>query len=148
MDYLRKNIVITGSGTRSFPASFVSPSNTAPPQLADIPGNNKLPGDPSNLLAPSLNAWYTVELLNNRADSGYATGIDNDGDLILRVTGHGPDGASAQVEWEVSAGNASATSVPCPGYGQKDMAENGAGDNDCLAAVSSGSTATYRPGGP
>jgi hypothetical protein len=146
MDYLRKNIVFA-SGNKTWPSTFVSPSNSAPPQLADIPGNNKLPGDPANLLAPSLDAWYTVELLNDRADQGFAAGTDNNGDLILRVTGHGPDGASAQVEWEVSAGNALATSTPCPGYGQKDMAENGAGDNDCLSAVSSGSTATYRPGG-
>jgi hypothetical protein len=150
MDFLRKNIVVVGgaNGARSFPAAFVSPSNSAPPQLVDIPGNNKLPGDPGNLFAPSQNAWYTVELLNDRADPGFATGTDTNGDIILRVTGHGPDGASAQVEWEVSGSNASAISTPCPGYGQKDMAENGAGDNDCLAAVSSGSTATYRPGGP
>jgi hypothetical protein len=148
MDFLRKNIVITGGGQRHWPSTFVSASNTAPPQLVDIPGNNRLPGDAANLFSPSLNAWYTVELLNNRSDTGFATGLDNDGDLILRVTGHGPDGASAQVEWEVSGNGASPITTPCPGYGQKDMAENGAGNNDCLAAVSAGSTATYRPGGP
>jgi hypothetical protein len=152
MDYLRKNLVITGT-TKTFPPAFVSASNANPPQLPDIPGNNKPPGDPANLFSSNQQAWYTVELLNNRNDtcpdtsSGYLTGKDCDGDLIIRATGHGPDGATAQVEWEINANSATSTNTPCPSYGQKDMAENGAGNNDCLSSVSSGSTATYRPGG-
>jgi hypothetical protein len=150
MDYLRKNLVISAGGTgttRTFPTTFVSASNAAPPQLPDIPGNNKLPGDPANLFSPSMQAWYTVELLNNRGDSGYATGLDTDGDLIIRATGHGPDGATAQVEWEINGNGALSANTPCPAYAQKDMAENGAGVNDCLTTVNSTTTATYRPGG-
>ncbi|HTJ44570.1 MAG TPA: hypothetical protein VL463_20840 [Kofleriaceae bacterium] len=147
MDFLRKNITISG-GSRKFPSTFVSASNAAPPQLPDIPGNNKLPGDAANLFAPQLQAWYTVEILNNRNDPGYATGTDLDGDLIIRSTGHGPDGATAQVEWEINGNGALSLSTPCPSYAQKDMAENGAGANDCLSTVNATSTATYRPGGP
>lgn len=146
MDYLRKNLVITGT-TRTFPPAFVSANNASPPQLPDIPGNNVPPGQPGNLFSTQQQAWYTVEILNNRNDAGYTTGTDTDGDLIIRATGHGPDGATAQVEWEINANNATSVNTPCPSYGQKDMAENGAGNNDCLSSVSSGSTATYRPGG-
>jgi Tfp pilus assembly protein PilX len=146
MDYLRKNIVISG-GFGTFPTTFVSASNASPPQLPDIPGNNIQPGQPGNLFSTTQQAWYTVELLNNRSDSGYATGVDTDGDLIIRATGHGPDGATAQVEWEINGNKAGSPTTPCPSYAQKDMAENGAGNNDCLSTVSSSSTATYRPGG-
>ena len=155
MDYLRKNIVISGNlGT--FPSTFVSANNASPPQLPDIPGNNIPPGQPGNLFSASQGAWYTVEILNNRSDTGtcpdgtingYANGKDCDGDLIVRATGHGPDGATAQVEWEINGNHATSPNTPCPSYGQKDMAENGAGNNDCLSTVSAGSTATYRPGG-
>lgn len=147
MDYLRKNLSFSG-GFGTWPQAFVSPSNSAPPQLPDIPGNNKLPGDPANLFSSSQQAWYTVELLNNRSDPAYATGQDQDGDLIIRSTGHGPDGATAQVEWEINGNRGLSVSTPCPSYGQKDMAENGAGANDCLSTVNATSTATYRPGGP
>ena len=73
MDYLRKNIVFDdGQGT--WPASYVSANNASPPILLEIPGNQKLPGDPSNLLSPSMNAWFEVELLNDRDDTlGFAT---------------------------------------------------------------------------
>ena len=37
---------------------------------------------------------------------------------------------------------------PCPSYGQKGMAEDGAGRNDCLTTVISTDVATYSPGGP
>ena len=155
MDYLRKNIVISG-GKGTFPSTFVSANNASPPQLPDIPGNNIMPGQAGNLFSPTQQAWYTVELLNNRNDTGncpdgtvngYANGEDCDGDLIIRATGHGPDGATAQVEWEINGNGAITPNTPCPSYAQKDMAENGAGNNDCLSAVSAGSTATYRPGG-
>ncbi len=148
VDYLRKNITFTGTPPRgTFPTTFVSPSNNAPPMLTDIPGNMKQPGDPLNLF--HLNAWYEVALYNNRSDvGGFAAGTDTDGQLIIRSTGHGPDGATAQVEWEINGNQATSPTSPCPSYAQKDMAENGAGANDCLAAVSAGTTATYRPGGP
>lgn len=147
MDYLRKNLVITG-GVGSWPSSFVSANNATPPVPADLPGNDKPPGDAANLLRPELGAWYTVELLNDRADPGYAAGADQDGDLILRVTGHGPNGATAQIEVEVNGNRLQSAATPCPSYGQKDLAENGAGANDCLGNVTPTSTATFHPGGP
>ena len=147
MDYLRKQLVITG-GTGAWPASFVSASNASPPRPADVPGNDKPPGDPANLLRPELGAWYSVELLNNRADPGFATGVDQDGDLILRVTGHGPDGTTAQIEVEIDGNKLQSAATPCPSYGQKDLAENGAGANDCLGTISPSSTASFHPGGP
>jgi hypothetical protein len=144
MDTLRKELTCSVGCT--FPSKFVSASNASPPKPTEIPGNQKQPGDPQNLF--KMNAWYEVEILNNRADPSFAAGADMDGDLIIRSTGHGPDGATAQVEWEINGNRATAASTPCPSYAQKDMAENGTGANDCLAAVSAAASATYRPGGP
>jgi hypothetical protein len=147
MDYLRKNIVFE-AGQGHWPDSYVSASNASPPILLEIPGNQKLPGDPSNLLSPSMNAWFEVELLNDHGDLGYTGGTESNGRIIIRSTGHGPDGATAIVEWDVSAAGANAFAKPCPSYGQKGMAEDGAGRNDCLSTIDSTQTATFTPGGP
>ena len=145
MDTLRKNINFSG-GFGTFPSRFVSPNNGAPVTPTEIPGNQKQPGAAGNLF--QSNAWYEVTLYNNRSDPGYATGTDQDGDLIIRSTGHGPDGATAMVEYEINGNKSTTSSGPCPSYAQKDLAENGTGANDCLSAISATSTATYRPGGP
>jgi hypothetical protein len=150
MDYMRKNVLKTGgSSQRTIPIAGMSAYNASPPSPPDIPGNQKVPGDPGNLFTPAMGAWYQVEILNNRTDPQYGTtGDDSDGILIIRATGHGPDGATAQIEVEINANPTQALNTPCPSYAQKDISENGAGANDCLSAVSSSSTATYRPGGP
>lgn len=121
----------------------------ATPSLVDqIPGNKRPPGDPGNLMSPEMNAWFEVEILNDRADPGYASGFDLNSRVLIRVTGHGPDGASAQVEWDVAVGAGGTLATPCPSYAQKGIAEDDAGRNDCLTSVNSTQTATYRPGGP
>jgi len=148
MDFLRKNIVFEPAKGGHWPNTYVSANNASPPILLEIPGNQKLPGDPSNLLSPSMNAWFEVELLNDREDLGFPTGEEKNGRIIIRSTGHGPDGATAVVEWDVSAAGANAFAKPCPSYGQKGMAEDGAGRNDCLSTIDSTQTATFTPGGP
>ena len=77
MDYLRKNININQNANppvKTFPKDFVSAGNASPPVLPDIPGNNAQPGDPGNLFRSSMNAWFTVDLLNNRGDAGFNAG--------------------------------------------------------------------------
>jgi hypothetical protein len=85
--------------TRCDPSTkFTAFLATSPPA---IPGNNIAPGQPGNLLSPDLQAWYHVEILNNRADPGFATNTDTDATIAVRVTGYGPDGATAIVEWDL-----------------------------------------------
>jgi hypothetical protein len=98
MDFLRTNC-----STQSLFAAWVEPSNTNPQQPADIVGNNKQPGQDGNPFDPDLDLWYTVEILNNRNDAQYAAGGDQDGIVILRSTGRGPDQTVAIVELEVYA---------------------------------------------
>ena len=45
--------------------------------------------------------WYEVSILNNREDPGFAAGTDDDGTVILRAVGHGPDQTIVAVEAEV-----------------------------------------------
>jgi len=79
-------------------SAFVTPSNVAPVSPAAIPGNNVVAGAMGNLFSADMHAWYAVKVLNNRDDTGYASGLDQDFSIIIAVEGHGPDGAVAQVE--------------------------------------------------
>jgi hypothetical protein len=67
--------------------------------------------------------------------------------VIVRATGHGPNGATAQVEWEVKSNFTGGTVAHCPSYGQRGLAEDGAGRNDCLSVIDSTVFETYTPGG-
>ena len=143
MDYLRRNIDTTTKWS-----AFVEPDNVSPQSPVDIVGNGAPPGAAENLFDPALRTWYEVEILNNLDDDGYALGDDDDGRVIVRSTGHGPGGAVAQVEWQVGVEVTGSGGRPCPGYGQKGMAEDGAGRNDCLTTIIATDVATYSPGGP
>lgn len=98
MDYLRSQV----DPTLGFSA-LVSPSNAAPISPAGIPGNNVAPGAPGNPFSSDMQAWYSVVILNNRNDDGFAIGKDEDTTIRIHVTGYGPEGAVARVEWEVKA---------------------------------------------
>jgi hypothetical protein len=141
VDYLRKV-----HDPQSHWGDYVDPPGVTPTPSSSIPGNQRLPGDSENLFSPGMQAWYEVVLLNNPDDDGYGLGTDLDSRVIIRSTGHGPNGTVAIVEWEIKAPDANLIARPCPSYGQRGMAEDGAGRNDCLTNVASGDTATYRPG--
>jgi hypothetical protein len=142
MDYLRRNVDTTSKWS-----AFVEPANTSPQRPIDIAGNGAPPGDPGNLFSADIRAWYEVEILNNLDDDGFLAGDDEDGRVIIRATGHGPNGTVAQVEWQVGVQVTGAGGRPCPGYGQKGMAEDGAGRNDCLTNIVATDVATFSPGG-
>jgi hypothetical protein len=142
MDYLRRNV-----DTSTKWSALVEPDNLSPQRPADIVGNGVPHGAPGNLFGPDIRAWYEVEILNNLDDDGLAAGDDEDGRVIIRATGHGPNGTVAQVEWQVGVQVTGAGGRPCPGYGQKGMAEDGAGRNDCLTTIVATDVATYAPGG-
>jgi len=114
------------------------------PTLAAIPGNDRLPGDGDNPFAVELSAYYHVEIYNNRSDSGYATGTDNDKRIVIVSTGYGPDGAMAKIEWDVQAAGG-LVRRPCPVYAQKGVSEDNSGRNDCLGSIDTSQSASFSP---
>jgi len=100
MDFLRGQLTTDWS-------TYFSPNNLEPRPPLPFPSNGAQPGTPNNLLSPDQNAWYLVEAVNNRNDPGFLpnspipTNNDTDKQLILRSTGHGPQGSVAIIEWEV-----------------------------------------------
>lgn len=141
MDFLRRNIN-QATGWKA----FVSPNNASPVQ-PNLPGNNLGFGVAGNLFSADIQGWYSVQIRNNRSDSGFATGDDNDRRVVIHATGYGPNGAIAVIEWEVAAQNVTGLGRPCSLYAQKDESEDGNGRNDCLGTINTGDTATLRPGG-
>ena len=141
MDFLRKNVNLS-TGWKS----YISPSNTSP-QQPNLPGNNQLNGAAGNLFSADIMGWYSVTVLNNRSDTGYATGDDNDKRVVIRSTGYGPNGAVAVIEWEITAQNITGLGRPCSVYAQRNESEDDSGRNDCLGTLNTGDTATFRPGG-
>ena len=141
MDFLRSNVNLT-TGWKT----YVSPSNTSP-QQPNLPGNNQINGATGNLFSTDIGGWYSVQILNNRSDSGFATGDDNDKRVVIRSTGYGPNGSVAVIEWEITAQNVLGIGRPCSVYAQRNESEDGSGRNDCLGTINTADTATFRPGG-
>jgi hypothetical protein len=141
MDYLRKNVNLA-TGWKS----YVSPANANPPQ-PNLPGNNQANGAAGNLFSADVQGWYSVQILNNRDDSGFTTGDDNDKRVVIRSTGYGPNGAIAVIEWEINAQTVTGLGRPCSVYAQRNESEDDSGRNDCLGAINTADTATFRPGG-
>jgi hypothetical protein len=129
-------------------SELVEPDNDDPQSPAGIAGNGARPDDDGNPFGTDLQAWYEVVVLNNPTDTGLSAGDDTDGRFIIRATGHGPNGAVAMIEWEVRANFSGATMAHCPSYGQRGLAEDGAGRNDCLSVIDATQTATFTPGEP
>jgi hypothetical protein len=127
-------------------AALVTPENQDLTLSPVVAGNGVQPGEPGNLFSPDRRSWYEVEIRNNLSDSGFATGQDNDSRVVIRSTGHGPDGARVIIEVEVSGRSlTSEENQVCAGYGQRGLDADGAGRDDCIGVVDSGSTASLRP---
>jgi hypothetical protein len=142
MDFLRHANALGTSWS-----TFVTSSNDSPLSPTGIVGNMVAPGEDGNPFSEDEQAWYEVTLLNDASDPQYAAGEDADHRLIIRATGHGPDGAVARIEWEIQSNVTGAAAPHCPAYGQRGMAEDDAGRNDCLLQIDSTQTGTYSPGG-
>lgn len=139
MDYLRSSI-----DPQTGWAALLSPANDTIQAPVEIVGNEKVPGDADNPFSADINAYYRVEILNNRSDSGFATGADNDKRVVIRSTGYGPDGATAIIEWDVQ-GAGGQIQRPCPVYAQKGQAEDNSGRNDCLGAIDTSQSESFTP---
>ena len=122
MDHLRQHCNPNKAWSK-----YVNRNNDPPkPLLApDLPSSGALPGTPDNLFSADQNAWFSVEILNNRNDPDFAAAKgDNDSDaqVIIRSTGHGPQGSVAIIEWEIRrVGSPPATpGPPCKGVNSTD----------------------------
>src|ERR1041384_3967480 len=106
-------------------SSYVTPRNLPPfPDITPlVPSSGAQPGNASNLLDRDQNAWSEIQLLNNRDDPSFGTGAgtnETDGIVIIRSTGHGPQGSLAIVEWTVQRvgfwASAAGTAPAFPNY--------------------------------
>lgn len=141
MDFLRKNVNLASGWS-----AFITANNVNPPSPS-LPGNNVATGAAGNLFSADVMGSYSVQVYNNRSDTGYATGADNDKRVIIHSTGYGPNGSIAIIEWEITGQNVTGLGRPCTVYAQRDESEDGNGRNDCLGVINTGDTATFRPGG-
>lgn len=121
MDFLRQNFDASGNpafgGSTSW-SNYVVPNNTPPlvDMTAFIPSCDALPGTPNNLFDRDQNAWFHIDLLNNRDDPSFKVGgaNDTDGKIIIRSIGHGPQGALAIIDWEIQRVGFWASATPPP----------------------------------
>jgi hypothetical protein len=124
------------------------PSGTAPVDTArfesGIPGNGVLPGDSGNPFDAGMNAYYEVTIYNDRGDSGLVAGNDTNAHVVIRSVGHGPDGAMAIIEWEVTT-EPVVTSTPCRVYAQESQGEDNSGTNNCIGTINTSDVATFAP---
>lgn len=142
MDFLRKN-VNSSTGWKA----YITANNASPLPEPPVPGNNQDAGTANNLFSSDMQGSYKIQIMNNRGDTGFAAGNDDDKRVVIRSTGFGPNGAIAIVEWEISAQNITGMGRPCSVYAQRNESEDDSGRNDCLGAINTGDTATFRPGG-
>jgi Tfp pilus assembly protein PilX len=126
MDFLRKHFDASGTapfnGATSWSAYCTANNQNLMDVSTVIGSSDARPGstDPAhpNLFDPDQNAWFHIDILNNRSDQSYGQNTpncDTDGILIIRSTGHGPQGSLAIVEWEVQrVGFWGSKSMPAP----------------------------------
>ena len=105
MDFLGAHFNNTNTGAPGWSAYVTAQNGAAAPiSTALIPSSDALPSTPNNLFSPEQRAWFEIMLLNNRDDPGFdgvTPPLDQDSRIIIRSTGHGPQGALAIIEWEV-----------------------------------------------
>ncbi|HSR98356.1 MAG TPA: pilus assembly PilX N-terminal domain-containing protein [Kofleriaceae bacterium] len=113
IEFLRTNYV---EGTR-FWSDFTHTKNLTV-EVPAFPANGAQPGNPANPFTADQNAWFNVEILNNRDDPKFDAPVgsdtDGDGQLIIRSTGHGPQGSVAIIEWEIRRFDNPAVALPPP----------------------------------
>jgi hypothetical protein len=106
MNFLRNHFTSTPGTQYSSWSAYLKRGNlnVVSVPTTDIPSNDVLPGLPNNLFDADQNAWFDIQFYNNRNDPLFAAPdaqCDGDGRLIIRTTGHGPQGSIAILEWEV-----------------------------------------------
>lgn len=143
IDYLSNS----WGGDFKFSAS-ISANNAAPPVPTQLLGNGIRPGQTGNLFSAGTDLWYEVAIYNNVNDTGFATGIDDDGVVILRSTGHGPDNTTAVIEVQVYNG-AGMSNWCAQEFAQRNLTSRNDARAMCGEQVDATAvTRTITPGGP
>jgi hypothetical protein len=122
MEYLRRTFDGDNPGGHAATnwSNYLTANNAPPLVLMSsvIPSSDAPPTDrTNNLFSVDQQAWFHIDVLNNRDDPGFATNTgtcDTDGILILRSTGHGPQGSVAIVEWRVQRIGYRGSQTPVP----------------------------------
>ncbi|HEU4733702.1 MAG TPA: hypothetical protein VFT22_37680 [Kofleriaceae bacterium] len=78
--------------------------------------NHALPGQEGNPFDLDQNAWFEIRFVNNRDDPSGSPTADSDQQVIIRSTGHGPQGSVAVLEWEVKMINLPPPPPPPPAF--------------------------------
>jgi len=146
MDFLRTSC----SPYEAFSA-LVTPGNSAPLEPEGIYGNHdSTTTDPENFFYANggvEDVWYSVAILNNRTDAGFADGTDQDFTVIIRSTGHGPDGTVVTIDVEVFAA-ACKESFCAQDFAQRNITARNDANAVCSTRVEpSAGTRTIVPGG-
>lgn len=149
MDYLRSRY----DDSRKW-SDFVNQNNNPPFEPLDLPGNNIEHGTVGNLFDDGNKVYYRVQILNNTDDPGFdnlpvGEDPDQDGRIILSVTGFGPNNVSAQIHWEVKFDGPSGLGQMCGGYGGQGGGGADGSGNDCGSPVDvTGGTGSNNLGNP
>lgn len=140
MEYLRTNC-----NTTTLFSTSVEPNNVNPQSPAAIIGNSRMPGTAGNPFALGSQIWYQVILLNNREDGGLVAGNDEDGQIVLRSIGHGPNQTQVTLETVVVA--ESCISAFCASdYAQQNLDSGNTAFAVCAQAVDpAGALRTFTP---
>ena len=138
-------------------SNFVSPNNTPLIPAVNVMGNFKQPGDLGNPfnrgLPPDkhIQAWYEVEILNNRSDPNFAgllpSPLDSDGRIVIRSTGHGPGGTIARIEVEIEARGPIGGLAPGSSYAQEGQSELNSGSDALSEAINNAGDTAQRTAG-
>jgi hypothetical protein len=128
MDYLRTNVDPVTKWS-----DYVEPAGT-PFELTGL----------TNPLSADQKSSFEVEIYNNRSDTGYVAGDDTDARVIIRSTGHGPDGATSIIEWEVTI-ESTTLATPCNVLAQKGQSASNDGGSPCVGAIDTSQSASFTP---
>lgn len=139
MEYLR-----TACTASALFSEIVNPNNVDALKPEEIIGNGKRPGETGNAFDPDNSTWYDVTVLNNLNDPSLAAGDDSDGDVVLRVTGYGPDQTVAVIEVEVK--NQECIQAFCAAsYAQRGLSATNEANAACSATVDISNLRTVAP---
>lgn len=143
--YLKAEFTLAGGWS-----SLVEPSNVSPQIPADLPGQvqpSEFGPSGDHSASPFGNdTFYSVMVLNNENDPGFATGDDTDSIVTMRVTGFGPDSSRVVIEVDlVGPAALPGGDTSCGSYAQQGLSELGSGTNNCMGSVDSSSSTVLTP---
>lgn len=150
MDYLSKNFDEDEKWGGLVFTKNQNPNGGGPlTPLILIPGNALASGESGNLFSDRSKQSYSVTVLNNIDDPRYSDPTAaEDGIVLIRSIGYGPNQSKVILEVEVGNGDLSElSSRPCDNYAQENQSADGSGVNNCIGDIDSTVQETITLGG-